>query len=141
MAREYRGERSWETPMRRRDLLSIAVLTPFLPALVEPRSAFATPTSKPNGARRSRVRPGDPGWPSESAWLALKQAVGGNLLKTAPLFAACESKPDGNACREILQNMRNPFYLGEQPSGTQISGWLDAWTPAASAYAVRARNP
>jgi hypothetical protein len=28
-----------------------------------------------------------------------------------------------------------PFWIGDQPSGTQVSGWLDAWTPAPSAYA------
>jgi hypothetical protein len=39
-----------------------------------------------------------------------------------------------------MQNMHNPFYLGDQPSGTQVSGWLDAWTPAASAYAVKAHT-
>ena len=30
--------------------------------------------------------------------------------------------------------------MGDQPGGTQVSGWLDAWTPAPSAYAVKARN-
>src|SRR6202044_1408746 len=29
---------------------------------------------------------------------------------------------------------------GDQPGGTQVSGWLDAWMPAASIYAVVARN-
>ncbi|MEO7382843.1 MAG: FAD-binding oxidoreductase, partial [Paracoccaceae bacterium] len=28
----------------------------------------------------------------------------------------------------------------DQPGGTQVSGWLDAWTPAPSAYAIKARN-
>src|SRR5215510_12792665 len=36
--------------------------------------------------------------------------------------------------------MHNPFYIGDQPAGTQVSGWLDAWTPAPSAYAVAARS-
>lgn len=126
--------------MRRRQLLSMAVLTPFLPALVEPCSAFATSAARPDAARRARVRPADSAWPSESAWQTLKRAVGGNLLKTAPLFAACASEPGSNSCREVLQNLRNPFYLGDQPSGTEVSGWLDAWTPAASAYTVKVRN-
>ncbi|HET7757244.1 MAG TPA: FAD-binding oxidoreductase, partial [Steroidobacteraceae bacterium] len=33
-----------------------------------------------------------------------------------------------------------PFYIGDQPAGTQVSGWLDAWTPAPSVYAVKARS-
>jgi FAD/FMN-containing dehydrogenase len=39
-----------------------------------------------------------------------------------------------------MKNLRNPFYLGDQVAGTQVSGWLDAWTPAPSAYAVAAHN-
>src|SRR6185437_3685344 len=34
----------------------------------------------------------------------------------------------------------NPFYIGDQPAGTEVSGWLDAWAPAPSAYAVKARH-
>ena len=40
----------------------------------------------------------------------------------------------------MLQNIRNPFYIGDQAGGTQVSGWLDAWTPAPSVYAVKARQ-
>jgi FAD/FMN-containing dehydrogenase len=40
-----------------------------------------------------------------------------------------------------MKNLRNPFYLGDQVSGTQVSGWMDAWSPAPSAYAVAAREP
>ena len=39
-----------------------------------------------------------------------------------------------------LENIRNPYWIGDQPAGTQVSGWLDAWTPAPSAYVVKARN-
>jgi FAD/FMN-containing dehydrogenase len=39
-----------------------------------------------------------------------------------------------------MKNLRNPFYLGDHVAGTQVSGWLDAWKPAPSAYAVAARN-
>jgi hypothetical protein len=62
------------------------------------------------------------------------------LRLTNQLFAACATDPKGGECLEVLENARNPFYLGDQPAGTQVSGWLHAWTPAASAYAVAARN-
>src|SRR4029453_14877346 len=39
-----------------------------------------------------------------------------------------------------LQEMKNPYFISEQPGGTQLSGWLDAWTPAPSVYAVAAKN-
>ncbi len=88
----------------------------------------------------SRLRPGDAGWPSAAEWDALNRAVGGNLIEVKPLFAACATDAKSQACGEVLKNMRNPFYIGDQPGGTQVSGWLDAWRPEASVYAVKARN-
>ncbi len=95
------------------------------------------------GIRRSitrRVRPSDPLWPSAASWEKLKATVNGNLLKPQPLFAACQTDASGSACTEVLENIQNPIYIGDQPAGTEVSGWLDAWTPAPSAYAVAARN-
>lgn len=87
-----------------------------------------------------RVRPADPQWPSAESWAKLRAAVGGNLLEPQPLFAACEKDATSAACAEVLENIRNPFYIGDQPSGTEVSGWLDAWKPEPSAYAIAARN-
>jgi FAD/FMN-containing dehydrogenase len=88
----------------------------------------------------NRVRPSDPLWPSAAGWEKLKTMVGGNLLQPQALFAACQTNANGSACAEVLKNIRNPIYIGDQPAGTEVSGWLDAWTPAPSAYAVAARN-
>ncbi|HEY6229787.1 MAG TPA: FAD-dependent oxidoreductase, partial [Pyrinomonadaceae bacterium] len=99
------------------------------------------PTQASTGSLiRRRVRPSDPGWPTVANWEELRQAVGGNLLQPQALFAPCATEPSGLACAEVMKNSRNPFYLGDHPAGTQVSGWLDAWTPAPSAYAVAARK-
>jgi hypothetical protein len=87
-----------------------------------------------------RFRPSDPQWPGAASWEKLSQAVEGNLLRPRALLAPCEAEPNGVACADVMKNLRNPFYLGDQVAGTQVSGWLDAWTPAPSAYAVAARN-
>jgi len=95
------------------------------------------------GIQRSvnrRVRPSDPLWPSPASWEKLKALVGGNLVQPQALFAACQTNPNDSACTDVLKNIRNPIYIGDQPAGTEVSGWLDAWTPAPSAYAVAARN-
>jgi len=89
---------------------------------------------------KRRVRPSDPGWPSAAKWEELRRAVGGNLVQPQALFAPCATEPSDIACTEVMKNSRNPFYLGEHPAGTQVSGWLDAWTPAPSAYAVAAHK-
>ena len=102
--------------------------------------AFAEPKTGNARVLRSRVRPADPAWPGAASWATLKKEVGGNLIKVHPLFGACESAANGADCLNALKNVDNPFYIGDQPGGTQICGWFDAWTPAPSAYAVKARS-
>lgn len=87
-----------------------------------------------------RVRPSEAAWPNAASWQALRDAVGGNLIEVQPMFDACGAGPQEAACADVNRNIRNPFYIGDQPAGTQVSGWLDAWSPAPSAYAVKARN-
>ncbi len=87
-----------------------------------------------------RVRPGDRAWPDATAWESLGNAVGGRLVEPKPLLDACLADRASDACRATLKSLLNPFFLGDQVSGTQVSGWYNAWTPAVSARAVAARN-
>jgi FAD/FMN-containing dehydrogenase len=89
---------------------------------------------------RSRVRPGDPAWPSAATWERLNQDVGGQLLKPESPFAHCGVTPISTACSEALAQLKNPYFIGDQPALTQTSGWVDAWTLQSSAYAVAARS-
>src|SRR6185437_9161520 len=75
-----------------------------------------------------RVRPTDPGWPSAADWQALNDAVGDSLVEVKSLFGVCQSDAAGAACTDALKNIRNPFYIGDQPSGTQVgvAGRVDA---------------
>lgn len=129
-----------EPSVNRRNLLKTVMSIPVLSGTLSLAPALAAVKSGNTSRRRTRVRPSDPAWPTNARWDTLKQNVGGNLIKVQPLFAACATEPNGAQCVEALKNARNPFYLGDQPAGTQVSGWLDAWTPAASAYAVAAQN-
>jgi FAD/FMN-containing dehydrogenase len=87
-----------------------------------------------------RVRPSDPAWPNAASWKSLSDAVGGNVIQPRALFYGCTFDPHGPVCTAPLKNIRNPYYIGDQPAGTEVSGWLDAWTPSASAYAVAVRK-
>jgi len=104
-----------------------------------PRRAWSAAAKAARTVRR-RVRPGDPGWPSAAKWEKLKGDVGGNLVEVKPPFAACAADPKGADCADAVKNIQNPFFIGDQPGGTQVSGWLDAWKPQPSAYAVAARS-
>ena len=79
----------------------------------------------------SRVRPGEPGWPSDEEWSALNRATNGRLSRvTLP-------KLDGPDAKTLLSN---PFFIGDEPGLTESSGWLDAWRSSPSAYAVTAES-
>jgi FAD/FMN-containing dehydrogenase len=122
--------------MRRRQMLKWLAATSLIPAL--PRSTMVLGARGKALARR--VRPSDPAWPPPAEWARLKETVGGNLIEPQALFAPCEGAREATACVEVEKSIRNPFYIGDQPAGTEVSGWLDAWSPAPSAYAVKARH-
>jgi FAD/FMN-containing dehydrogenase len=97
----------------------------------------------PSAAGRSppvarRVRPGDAAWPSPASWEKLKQAVGGRLMEWNSPLDPCRSAPESPACAELFKELKNPYFVGDNPALTQTSGWVDAWTSAPSVYAVAA---
>ncbi|MDE2246422.1 MAG: FAD-binding oxidoreductase [Xanthomonadaceae bacterium] len=125
--------------MDRRRFLQDAAAASLLPLLGSRLLAPAWAGS-PLGAPRSRVRPGDPGWPAAAQWEQLRQAVGGRLIELQSPLHACLKAPDNDACRAMFAQLRNPFYIGDQPGLTQSSGWFRAWTSHPSAYAVAAES-
>jgi FAD/FMN-containing dehydrogenase len=90
--------------------------------------------------RVRRVRPSDPGWPSPASWRRLNDSVDGNLLRVDFPINACVSAPDGAACTALFSDLKNPYYIGDNPGVTQTLGWVDAWTTQPSVYAVAARH-
>jgi hypothetical protein len=121
---------------RREFLSSLAVAAAgTLPSLNAAAASIA-----PGRSVYRRVRPTDAAWPDAVSWSRLNDAIGGNLIKVQGLFQSCVSDPDSAACAQTRQNIGNPYWLGDQPGGTENSGWLDAWSPAPSAYAIKARH-
>ncbi len=122
--------------MHRRALLkqTATALLAALPGFFMPGRAAG---SAAQGYRR--VRPGEPGWPTTERWMALKQAVGGNLVEPVSVYGPCEIAGQGHACAGMKQ-LHNQFYLGDQPGAVQFYGWLDAWTARPSVHAVAARR-
>jgi hypothetical protein len=117
--------------MNRRSFLQKSTAAALLP--LAPRSLRATAASTIH-----RVRPSDPNWPSPSAWKSLNDSVGGNLIQVNSPLTACVSNPAD--CASLFANIRNPYYIGDNPGVTQTLGWVDAWTSKPSVYAVAARN-
>jgi len=123
--------------LSRRRLIQGAAILPLAPSFAAARSerAAAAPVGAP-----SRVRPGDSGWPSSSEWEGLRQSVEGQLIAVQSPLDACRADPDGDACRTLFKELKNPYFIGDSPALTQTCGWLDAWTAQPSVYAVAARK-
>ena len=88
----------------------------------------------------SRVRPGDPGWPSSGSWERLNRDVGGRLIEVRSPFGVCRGDPVGLACDDLFAGLKNPYYIGDDVALTQTTGWVDAWTAQPSIFAVAAET-
>jgi hypothetical protein len=97
-----------------------------------------------DGARAApgfwRVRPGDPDWPDARAWRSLKDQVGGRLVSVNFPLSVIQNSPESDAAKALALNLKNPYFISDEPGLTQTLGWVDAWTSKPSVYAVAARN-
>ncbi|WP_421567230.1 FAD-binding protein [Stenotrophomonas sp. PD6] len=117
--------------MKRRDCLKAGLTLPLLP-LVQKAAAATGPRP---AAGLTRVRPGAAGWPGTSDWDQLSRAVGGRLSVPVSPFLG-----DAATRSEALAQLRNPFFIGDQPALTQTSGYHGAWLSRPSARVVSAAN-
>src|SRR5499427_5809633 len=117
--------------MKRRAFLSAigsATLLPFSPRSLWPSKSFR------------RCHPSDATWPSQQDWKRLNDAVEGNLILVNFPLSRLKADPGSVAAKRLAKDLRNPFYIGDQPGLTQTTGWVDAWSTQPSVYAVAARN-
>ena len=119
--------------LSRRRLLELLAGLPLISSLA-PHAWAATRT-------KTRVRPGDPAWPSDAKWDELSRKVGGRLVKVQSPLAACVGAQSFDAaCAHVFKELKNPYYLGDEVGLTQSLGWVGAWTSRPSVYAVAART-
>ncbi len=116
----------------RRAILKVAGSLIILP--VVPRRLLADSTST------HRVRPSDAAWPSRAAWQRLSDEVGGNLLPVHFPLDVLRAAPGSAAADQLLKELKNPYWIADQPGLTETLGWVDAWATQRSVYAVAARN-
>jgi FAD/FMN-containing dehydrogenase len=73
-----------------------------------------------------------------AGWEQLNVDVGGRLIKVESPLAVCIEAPEGAACAQVFDSLKNPYYLGDEVGLTQTLGWVDGWTSRPSVYAVAA---
>ena len=117
--------------MDRRRFLTKSGLTALL--ALWPRPLLAS-----KGFRRRR--PTDADWPSQAAWKRLNDEVDGNLIRVEFPLEACIKDTEGAACRNLIANVKNPYFVGDQAALTQTLGWVDAWFTRPSVFAVAAKK-
>jgi FAD/FMN-containing dehydrogenase len=121
--------RSVKLGMYRRRLLQILAALPFA------RGLFGGSTAATPAAPFSRVRPGDPQWPSDETWEELGRRLDGRLIKVTSPLSAYFGTPS-----YLAKEIKNPYYLGDEVGLTQTLGWVGAWTSRPSVYAVAAKS-
>jgi hypothetical protein len=69
-----------------------------------------------------RRRRSDAAWPSEAAWKQLNDAAGGNLIRVDFPLSMLKTDPESGAAKRLLEDLKNPYYIGDQPGLTQTLG-------------------
>ena len=100
--------------MNRRDLLKTAACLSILPASAQAQTPAFT-----------RVRPGEPGWPSEAKWQELGAKVGGQLTAVRSPLEACKGA-DKATCDAVFRQFKNPYFIRDNVALTQTTGWAEA---------------
>ena len=103
--------------MNRRQFLKSAAAIPAVPICCSQLLSTSVTGATPSTPFR-RVRPSDPGWPSQVSWEKLKEAVGGRLIRVTSPLEPCKAMPSSPASLARLKELKNPYFLGEQPGGT-----------------------
>ncbi len=112
----------------------------FLKAAGSGTLASAWPNEAAARAIVQRRRPSEANWPSAAAWKRLKEAVNGHLIPIVFPLAEYRTGAQSAGDKRLFENLKNPYYIGDQPGLTQTLGWVDAWATKASAYAVAAES-
>jgi|ERR1700736_6628723 hypothetical protein len=111
--------------MNRRSFFRRLAAIPFLRFFWRPLPTQAAATVASSSVRR--VRPSDSSWPTVESWEKLNQDVGGHLIKVPSPLAACESASDSASCQEVIKNLQNPYYVGDQ-AGAQRTLFRPPWS-------------
>lgn len=70
----------------------------------------------------------------------LARHFGDRLLHVRPPLQACLADSGSDACAAALSGLRNPYWIEDEPGGYHTAGWLGAYEPSYSTYAVAAQT-
>ena len=79
--------------------------------------------------------------PTKADWQSLATSLSGELIEVQSPLEICKSQPETTAAKAMFENMKNPFFLEEQPGATHTTGWIDAFDACVSPWAIAAETP
>jgi len=109
-------------------------------AFAATQCSTSRPAARDTAAPMCRCTPQEQCWPEPAEWQRLAASLHGKLEQPRSPLEPCRTDAAGQACAAAIRNSKNPFFLQEQPGGTESAGWLGGWSAAASAYAVAAED-
>jgi hypothetical protein len=112
--------------MDRRSLLRI------IPALPFAKSLLVESASQAAAAPFSRMRPGDPNWPSEEAWAELARWLDGQLIKIVSPLSACMGASPSEAQSCHFWTARLPRRGPQGPARDRVGRRADLLRGAAA---------
>ena len=72
-------------------------------------------------------------------WTPLKRRIGDRLIDIDSPLVECARK-GGAGAEALFAQLKNPYFLSDEPSLTQSLGWVDAWTSRPSIKGVAAES-
>ncbi len=87
-----------------------------------------------------RCKPNQGCWPTEQEWTSLAESLEGSVFEPEKFLAPCLENAQSHACQAVLQNVKNPFFVEDQPAGGQNTGWIDAWSFQPPLYVAEVRS-
>jgi hypothetical protein len=71
----------------------------------------------------------------------LARQFGRRLAPVRSIWQACLGDRASADCAAALSGLRNPYWIEDQPGGYHTVGWLGAYEPVVSTYAVAVETP
>ncbi|HHT0593494.1 TPA: FAD-binding protein [Legionella anisa] len=84
--------------------------------------------------------PAQPCWPTKAQWDGLNRQVNGHLMRGHSPLAPCIQNVKSTACQQVLNELKNPYFIESHAGATQSNGWVDAWQSAVSSYVIAVEN-
>ena len=108
-------------------VLALASTKVFTTLALPADTTSQAPLEALSAHRLCKPLPGDPDWPSPSAWAQLNNTISGRLLAPLPPASVCYNAPDLNqtACSAVTDQWFESRFHAQDPTSVDWPNWED----------------